>query len=237
MTQATRWLVLLTACSLAGACSDSASSSPKGASQQSARMAETKPEIAKAQQKLEAAPLPQAEAKVLTGTSPALPTSIVDTPALDKSSEAQRSLGDEKPKPKDPKPDGVEGSGEDRPLDPADVKVDRFVLATDVKQREPVGESDVFSSDTPKIFAFVQLANEQGAPYAFRVHWEKLDEAASPYGVKLDVPTAAHWRTWSWTAIKRSPGRYKAVLRTLDGQEIASREFAIEEPAEDCVED
>lgn len=116
----------------------------------------------------------------------------------------------------------------DRPLDPTEVQVVRFVLARDVKGREPVGESDYFPTGKEKIFAFVQLANEQGAPYALRVHFEPAEGPSTPYGVKLTVPTAPRHRTWAFTRVERAPGRYKAVLRTLDGQEIASREFVIE---------
>jgi hypothetical protein len=111
------------------------------------------------------------------------------------------------------------------------VKVDRFVLAHDVKGREPVDEGDTFDVDT-KIFAFVQLANANAAPFAFRVHWEPVAGPASPYGVELKVETAPRFRTWSWTAIPREPGRYKAVLRTLDGQTIAEKPFTIELGAE-----
>jgi hypothetical protein len=107
------------------------------------------------------------------------------------------------------------------------VKIERFVLARGVDQREPVEESDVFAGDE-KIFAFVQLKNPDAAPFSFRVHWEPVEGPASPYGVALKVETAARFRTWSWTAIPREAGQYKAVLRTLDGAELASRAFTIE---------
>ncbi|MET0342428.1 MAG: hypothetical protein ABW252_15595 [Polyangiales bacterium] len=115
----------------------------------------------------------------------------------------------------------------DRPLDPAEVKVERFVLATSVENREPKGESEVFYTDTDKIFAFVHLANDK-EPYSVKVHWEQADGPPSPYGVALTVPTASRHRTWAFTRIKRAPGRYHAVLRTLAGEEIARREFLVE---------
>ncbi len=115
----------------------------------------------------------------------------------------------------------------DREPDPAEVRIDRFVLATGVAAREPVGERDTFAADTKEIYAFVQFANPEGAPYALRVHWEPVDGPASPYGFKFEIPTAARWRTWSWTRVHRAPGHYRAVLRTLKGVEVASREFEI----------
>lgn len=119
----------------------------------------------------------------------------------------------------------------DRPLEAKDVVVDRFVLATDVAGREPVGESDHFASDTPKLFAFVQLANKD-APYAFTVHFEPVDGPPALYGVKLDVPSAPRWRTWAWTKLIHEPGKYRAVLRTLEGEEIVAREFTVDEPSD-----
>jgi hypothetical protein len=116
-----------------------------------------------------------------------------------------------------------------RPLAAAEVTLKRFVLAADVADREPLGESATFTGDA-KIFAFMELANPDAEPYAFRVHWEPLSGPASPYGVELHVKTSPRFRTWSWTAIPREPGEYRAVLRTLDGEEIASRAFTIEAP-------
>jgi hypothetical protein len=165
----------------------------------------------------------------LTAVAPEQPPSVSDLP-----------LGDDKEQPKVPKVETLElGVQEishaeaepvdyDRPVEAKDIRVDRFVLARDVSGREPVAESDHFDTDTKQIFAFVQLANPD-APYAFTVHFEPVDGPTSLFGVKLDVPTAARWRTWAWTKIERAPGKYRAVLRTLDGEEIVSREFTIDE--------
>jgi hypothetical protein len=179
-----------------------------------------KQEVAQAQPE----PMP-----MLTATAPAQPASITDGPSGEK----------KQPEPPKAEPLGLgvqeithddEPSVEtdyDRPVDARDVRVDRFVLATDVKGREPVDESDSFPHGTQQIFAFVQLSN-QDAPYAFEVHFEPVDGPRSQYGVKLNVPTATRYRTWAWTRIQREPGSYRAVLRTLEGEEIASREFVIE---------
>jgi hypothetical protein len=175
----------------------------------------------------------KAQLEALTGLSPARPTSLADTPQGNTKPEGlpvpEESASKGTPSTQ---PSPLEHEDFDRPLDPKTVKIDRFVLAEQVQGREPVNESDVFSTDTKEIFAFVQLANDKDPPYAFTVHWEPVDGPASPYGVKLTVPSASRWRTWAWTRIKREPGRYKAVLRTVDGEEIASKEFVIEPAVE-----
>jgi hypothetical protein len=214
-------VLLLSACAMSAACMDERVDSPKPktpAIPSAVSAAEPKLALAK-------------DEPSLAAVAPAAPSTILDKPMAPKPEEAKPvavatdaatlGLGDHEVEPVD----------YDRPLDPGEIKIDRFVLAHGIEQREPVEESERFTGDT-KIFAFVQFANPEGAPFAFRVHWEKAEAPASPYGVKLKVETAARYRTWSWTAIPREPGEYKAVLRTLDGKEIASKPFTIEASTE-----
>lgn len=165
------------------------------------------------------APARTEEPPTLTAVAPPQPASIAE-PKIDAPTAHEEPIAiSHAPEPE---------PGFDRPLDARDVVVERFVLAEGVAGREPVGESDHFPRDNAKIFAFVQLANTD-APYAFTVHFEPVDGPPSLYGVKLDVPTAPRWRTWSWTKLVHEPGKYRAVLRTLEGELIAAREFTIDE--------
>jgi hypothetical protein len=190
---------------------------------------------ARVEQPVMPAPSPRLAEPPLTATAPAKPHSILDSapkpaeleaPGIKPELTAEAEAAKDSPEP---------ALDFDRSVAPEEVHVVRFVLATDVQSREPVGESDHFDTETPKIFAFVQFENELAAPFAVRVHWEKLDGPSTPYGFKLEVPTAARHRTWSWTKIRREPGQYRAVLRTLDGQDVAQREFVIE-PATTAAE-
>jgi hypothetical protein len=218
MTPTIRSIVLLTGCYLASACSEPqpAPSAQKPAVSQPVVTAPKQDTL-------------KAELEALTSLSPARPGSLADGQQHDNKPSVMPAVEIEAHADE---PGGALSPGEltdyDRPLDPRTVKIDRFVLAHKVEGREPVDEGDVFSADTKEIFAFVQLANDKDAPYAFTVHWEPVDGPASPYGVKLTVPTASRWRTWSWTRIQREPGKYKAVLRTVDGEDIATKEFTIE---------
>jgi hypothetical protein len=223
MTSTIRCLVLLGASAALCACS----------SADRARTDEAKPRDLPAQKAPPAPAAPEtksAPSNALTAVAPVLAPSIADAPPAEQNNAQAVVSAEQDFAHEEPESEGTVNY--DRPLDPAEVKIDRFVLSTDVQGREPAGESDRFSTDTKKIFAFVQLANADSEPYAFRVHWEAVESAPTPYGVKLEVPTAARFRTWSWTRIERTPGRYKAVLRTLEGTEIASREFVIEAASE-----
>lgn len=217
MTPSIRCLVLLTVC-LGAACS---------AKDSAPRPTPTAKPAAEPARMPEAKTTPPVQ-EALTATAAQPPRSVLDGPAP----EPKPSEREVAPSPSDAESEAraheEPAPSFDRALDPSEVEVQRFVLATDVAAREPVGESEVFATDTPKIFAFVQVANEHGAPYAFRVHFESADGPAFPYGVKLEIPTAARFRTWAFTRVQRSPGRYRAVLRTLDGKEIAHRDFVIE---------
>jgi hypothetical protein len=211
MTKRTMFPLLLAVAGLAVGCQDAAQESAKS--------------LPAPTLKLEA-PKKVDELPALTAVAPAQPSSVAELKGDDKKK-------DDTPKAEEPmvfeiSHDDEPGIDYDRPLDAKDVVVDRFVLASDVSGREPVRESDHFTSDNEKIFAFVQLANED-APYAFTVHFEPVDGPAALYGVKLDVPTAPRWRTWAWTKLVHEPGKYRAVLRTLEGEEIVAREFTIDE--------
>lgn len=212
MTPTIRSLALLTGCYLSVACSTP--TEPKHEAPRPARAEKS------------ASPLAIDPPQALTAAAPTRPASVADQPLPEPTKVEPLTLGVDKPETAGLSP--LEHVDFDRPVTPAEVHVQRFVLATSVEGREPVGESDVFGTDTKEIFAFVQLENEHGAPYAFQVHFEPVDGPTSRYGVKLDVPSAVRYRTWSWTRIKREPGKYKAVLRTLDGVDIATREFTIE---------
>lgn len=218
-----RSLALVTSCLAFSACSDASSSKLPSATAASEKAAPKEMPVPKAE-----AVKPLVEA--LTATAPAQPASVADGPSAQKLVHAEPSANvvrsDEVEISHTPEPE-VQQPSFDRPLQASEVKVDRFVLASGVEQREPVGETDVFDTEDKKIFAFVQLANA-AEPYTFEVHFESVDGPTSRYGVKLQVPTAVRYRTWAWTQIRRSPGKYRAVLRTLEGEEIASREFTIE---------
>jgi hypothetical protein len=227
LTPELRALSLLAFCSLASACGVEAGDRDhsRGAA---ARQAPSVASPASTTQKERSSPKP-AEPQ-LSALAPSTPRSILDDKP---SGDVSRSDGfavepQGRGKDKSAKDDAEQTAPElDAPVSLEHVKVDRFVLATDVEQREPVGESERFTTETPKIFAFMQFANGD-APFAVKVYWEKVGDPASPYGVELQVPTAMRHRTWSWTKIRREPGSYRAVVRTLDGRELVSKEFVIE---------
>jgi hypothetical protein len=227
MNSTIRTLALSGACLLATACTEQ-------------RAAPQKAEAHKAAAPRPAEPMKEPAA--LTGLSPNQPHTILDrvsAPAPVASDVSKAASVEKNETPVEPASSATsadkrdeaaqeDAEADDRAVSLSEIHIVRFVLATGIEAREPVGETDTFTTETEKIFAFVQLENADAAPYAVKVYWEKVEGPASLYGVKLEVPTAQRWRTWSWTRIRREPGHYRAVLRTPSGEEIASREFVIE---------
>ncbi len=155
------------------------------------------------------------ELPALTSTAPKSPRSLL-APTPVPSAGEKPSFESEKvaePTPQQPVAD--------------DVRVDRFSLTSGIAAREPIDEGDTFTTDNEGIFAFFELANETVGPTEVFVHFEKLSDPALPYGIALQVPMAKRWRTWAVTRVHREPGSYRAVLRSADGKDLATRNFEV----------
>jgi hypothetical protein len=109
----------------------------------------------------------------------------------------------------------------------ARLGVKRLVVATGVKDREPVGEATTFSAESAaKIYAFVEVTNQDRIASQVVVTFEP--ETGSPIGhVKLEVGAAPRWRTWATTRALK-PGKWQAVVRDGKGKVLATSEFVVE---------
>ena len=113
-----------------------------------------------------------------------------------------------------------------------DVRIARLVLATDVVDRAPVGAATTFrAADTERLFAFLEVGNEAATDRELVVVFRRTDSTDRDErgGVSLTVPAAQRrWRTWSFTRHAKAPGAWEAVVRTVDGDELARAPFVIE---------
>jgi hypothetical protein len=108
------------------------------------------------------------------------------------------------------------------------VAVRRLTVGTGIANREATGHASEYelASDT-RLCAVVELSN-RGATSAVRVRFEPEGERARSVGlVRLQVPSAARWRTWGCTERVRTPGTWSAVIETLDGRELARDVFTV----------
>lgn len=111
------------------------------------------------------------------------------------------------------------------------LRVRRLVVSTGVERREPTGEGDRFDGQDPRLYAFVDLAN-RGDATEVEVSFEP--EVASRDAhvtglVTLEVPAeVGRHRTWAWSRNVHAPGHWFAVVRDLEGHELARTPFTIE---------
>jgi hypothetical protein len=104
-------------------------------------------------------------------------------------------------------------------------EVMRFVIASDVAQREPVtlGNGKV---DEP-VVAFVEIKNLGETDSKVIVTFEH--ESGKKVGfISLDVPAEiSRYRTWGRTHNIHTPGEWTAIVATESGEELARKSFTV----------
>jgi hypothetical protein len=108
----------------------------------------------------------------------------------------------------------------------ADLYVKRIVIAHDVNDREPVDPASTFSKSEDRIYAFVEVGNRDALDSEIYVSFVR-DGGSDNEGVRLRVGAAPRWRTWAYTAIAKTPGRWHAVVKNADGDELARAPFDV----------
>jgi hypothetical protein len=106
--------------------------------------------------------------------------------------------------------------------------VKRFVVATGVKDREPLASSDALPADGSAIYAFAELANPIGDTENVRITFERKGGTERVGEVTLPVPanTTRH-RTWAFTRFIRAAGVWEAVLWSESGTELSRTSFEV----------
>ena len=112
------------------------------------------------------------------------------------------------------------------------VKVKRLVVATGVKDREPLVSEDALSADGTPIYAFAELTNPIGGSENVRITFERKGGKERVGEVTLPVPanTSRH-RTWAFTRFIRAAGVWEAVLWSENGAELGRTSFEVKPSA------
>jgi hypothetical protein len=106
------------------------------------------------------------------------------------------------------------------------LHVRRFVIARGVENRAPVEPGTSFHLESgDRLFAFIDAANGTGHGSEVQIDFEQGNTRVSE--VTLNVPAQPRWRTWGFTRMVHRPGHFTAVVRTLDGRELARSEFDV----------
>lgn len=150
---------------------------------------------------------------------------------------------DAAPEPEEVLADGVvDGAGADRaqadrepePAEPevdrdAPLRVKRLVVAEGVEDREPVAAAEAFPAGSKRIYAFVEIGNEERAHSEIFVSITPQGEAERGR-IRLKIGASPRWRTWAFTRLAQEPGIYDVVVRDAKGEEIGRTQFAVEDP-------
>lgn len=113
------------------------------------------------------------------------------------------------------------------PLDAA-ARVTRLSVAKGVERRQPVGEAERFERGSyERLYAYLEVDN-RGEPGAVVVSFVPPGGGPERGRVRLDVGASPRYRTWAYSRAVDLPGRWAAVVRSLDGRELARTSFDVE---------
>lgn len=105
------------------------------------------------------------------------------------------------------------------------VIVSRLVLASEVKNREPVPLTDAHAKQP--LVAFVEAKNEAAEPTSIVVTFQH--ESGRTVGfIELEVPgKSPRFRTWARTQNVNEPGTWTAIVRGASGRELGRHSFTV----------
>jgi hypothetical protein len=97
-----------------------------------------------------------------------------------------------------------------------------FVLAHEIENREPVGNTDFYRAGDGRAVAFARIWNG-GQPTAISFRWRYGETVHAD--VPVSVGVSPGWRTWSTVDLR--PGTWRVALVDADGAVLAEREFNV----------
>lgn len=127
--------------------------------------------------------------------------------------------------PADPKDSAAhEPKGAEKPVEGAPL-VKRLIIASDVKEREPIELTDA-KIENP-IVAFVELKNPAEQDTDVVVTFEHAGGTKVGF-VELTIPAKSpRYRTWARTRNIKTPGEWSAVVTSKSGEELARTTFQV----------
>ncbi len=107
----------------------------------------------------------------------------------------------------------------------APFSVARFVVGTDIQDREPVGMTDVFPVGTETVYCFLEARNIS-EPVEVQMVWYFGEEEVAR--VPLSLGAGPRWRTYASKKIGDRRGNWKVYLQDDADQVLGSVQFVVE---------
>jgi hypothetical protein len=103
--------------------------------------------------------------------------------------------------------------------------IKRFIIASDVAEREPIALAD--GKVTEPVVAFLELGNKADAESGVVITFEH--ESGRKVGfIELSVPAeTSRYRTWGRTRNIQQPGEWTAIVSSKSGEELARKTFTV----------
>ncbi|MEC4675949.1 MAG: DUF2914 domain-containing protein [Nitrospirota bacterium] len=119
-----------------------------------------------------------------------------------------------------PPASAMQGDMEDNP----GFTVSRMVIAEGIDDREPVGTAETFSSDTEKVYCFIEARDiTEDTTVSFVWYFDEKEMA------RIDLPLKKGWRWRTYTSKKLAglQGKWRVELEDTDGNLIDLVEFEV----------
>ena len=106
----------------------------------------------------------------------------------------------------------------------APFDVNRLVVCKDIQDREPVEISDRFSSDTTKVYAFLEAVD---IPADTEIDFVWHHSGNEMVRVTVPVRQSGRWRTWANKNLYGLTGSWRVEVQDADGAVIGAVEFEV----------
>jgi len=103
--------------------------------------------------------------------------------------------------------------------------ISRMVIAGSIEEREPVGVVNAFSSDTEKVYCFLE-ANDIKTVTTVRFVWYHGDTQKAD--IELPLGKSSRWRTYSSKKLGGLKGEWKVELQDAHGAVLNTVTFTVE---------
>ena len=108
---------------------------------------------------------------------------------------------------------------------PEEFTISRFVVATEIKDKEPVGVADKFTAATEKVYCYLE-AKKIVKDTEISFVWIYNNKEMLKTGLQLK--TGLKWRTYADKNLRGLKGNWKVELRDASGKTLKEVNFKVE---------
>ncbi len=104
-------------------------------------------------------------------------------------------------------------------------RIDRAAMGTGVKDREPVGVSEVFPATTEKVYCFLEALN---IPKDMEISLTWFHGQKEMRKINLALKAGPRWRTFAHKNLGGLKGDWKVEIRDAEGKLLKDLSFKVE---------